>query len=65
MTPQTDLVPTSSRPRPTRGDDLPGVTSSLVPHPVGDEVTQRRPAHHQNTTHLVPPAQGRPTAATR
>lgn len=46
------LVPTSSQ----VGDDLPGVTSSLVPHPYGDEVTLRpSKTHHTNT----PPARPR------
>lgn len=54
MTPLHNLVPTSSQPRPGRGDDLPGATSSLVPHPVGDEVALRRPGHPTQTAPARP-----------
>ena len=48
--------PTSSRPRPEIGDDLPAATSSLVPHPSGDEVALRRPG---TTTENARPARPR------
>ena len=50
--PRPNLVPTSS----LAGDDLPKVTSSLVPHPIGDEVTLR-PSTPPTTT--TPPARPR------
>lgn len=61
MTPETPPRPTSSRPRPATGDDLPNATSSLVPTPLGDEVAKRRPGHPTKTTHhLVPGTRSEP-----
>ncbi|UIU47017.1 hypothetical protein [Microcystis phage MinS1] len=55
MHPHNPPRPTSSPPRPHRRDDLPQVTSSLVPLPSGGRGHRsrpRRPADH--LVHLVP-----------
>lgn len=46
--PKTPPRPTSSRPRPQNRDDVTQATSSLVPHPYGDEVALTRPRDPHN-----------------
>lgn len=48
--PTPDLVPTSSPPRPTRGDDLRNRPRPSSPSPTGDEVELASNHHHTNNT---------------
>jgi hypothetical protein len=50
MTHHTPPRPTSSPPRPPARDDLTQSTSSLVPHPFGDEVDLSRRRRPTKTT---------------